>query len=284
VYEVMKLIATKERMSQSLWLLIGLALLSVIGILDYVTGTELSFAQFYVLPIALVTWFTSAGLGVALAIVSAGVWLTADILAGAVYSHRFIHLWNTVIRLGFFLLTVLALRLGKTLRRERVVARSDFVTGAVNARFFRALAQREIDRSARYLHPLTVAYIDIDNFKAINDVFGHMTGDKVLAVVAHIMQQQVRKTDVVSRVGGDEFAILLPEVGTDEAKAVISKIGCRLSEEMESKGWPVTFSIGVLTFIAVPPSAEDMLSMADRVMYTVKNSGKNSVRYDTHAG
>ena len=158
------------------------------------------------------------------------------------------------------------------------------MTGAVNARFFRALAQREIDRSARYLHPLTVAYIDIDNFKAINDVFGHMMGDKVLAVVAHIMQQQVRKTDVVSRVGGDEFAILLPEVGTDEAKSVISKIGCRLSEEMESKGWPVTFSIGVLTFIAVPPSAEDMLGMADRVMYTVKNSGKNSVRYDTHAG
>jgi diguanylate cyclase (GGDEF)-like protein len=280
----MNLIATTEKVSKPLWLLAGLVLLCGIGILDYETGNELSFALFYLLPIALVTWFTSTKLGVAVALASAGVWLVADILAGEVYSHGMIYYWNTAIRLGFFLLTVLSLRLGKTLERERAVARSDYVTGAVNARFFRALAQREIDRSARHQHPLTIAYIDIDNFKAINDVFGHMTGDKVLSAVAGSMQQQLRKTDVVARVGGDEFAILLPEVGTDVAKAVISKMRQRLSEEMQDKSWPVTFSIGVLTFTAVPPSAEEMLNMADKMMYTVKNSGKNSISYATHSG
>jgi diguanylate cyclase (GGDEF)-like protein len=201
-----------------------------------------------------------------------------------VYSHKVVYLWNTAIRLGFFLLTVLSLRLGKTLERERALARSDYVTGVVNARFFRDLAQREIDRSARYLHPFTIAYIDVDNFKAINDAFGHATGDKVLSAVADSMQQHLRKTDVVARVGGDEFVILLPEIGTEAAQAVISKMRQRLSEEMQDKSWPVTFSIGVLTFTAVPVSADEMLTMADKMMYTVKNSGKNNISYATHTG
>lgn len=280
----MNVIAITEKVSRSLWITTGLSLLCAVGLLDYLTGYELSFALFYLFPIALVTWFTNGKIGVVIAFVSAGIWLTADVLAGQVYSHKVIYLWNTAIRLGFFLLTVLSLRLGKTLERERALARSDYVTGAVNARFFRDLAQREIDRSARYLHPFTIAYIDVDNFKAINDAFGHATGDKVLSAVADSMQQHLRKTDVVARVGGDEFVILLPEVGTEVAQAVISKMRHRLSEEMQDKSWPVTFSIGVLTFTAVPVSADEMLSMADRMMYTVKNSGKNNISYATHAG
>ena len=280
----MNVIAITEKVSKSLWITIGLVLLCVVGLLDYLTGYELSFALFYLFPIALVTWFTNGKVGVITAFVSAGIWLTADILAGQVYSHKVVYLWNTAIRLGFFLLTVLSLRLGKTLERERALARSDYVTGVVNARFFRDLAQREIDRSARYLHPFTIAYIDVDNFKAINDAFGHATGDKVLSAVADSMQQHLRKTDVVARVGGDEFVILLPEVGTEAAQAVISKMRHRLSEEMQDKSWPVTFSIGVLTFTAVPVSADEMLTMADKMMYTVKNSGKNSISYATHAG
>ena len=280
----MNVIAFTEKVSKSLWITIGLVLLCVVGLLDYLTGYELSFALFYLFPIALVTWFTSGKFGVITAFVSAGIWLTADILAGQVYSHKVVYLWNTAIRLGFFLLTVLSLRLGKTLERERALARSDYVTGVVNARFFRDLAQREIDRSARYLHPFTIAYIDVDNFKAINDAFGHATGDKVLSAVADSMQQHLRKTDVVARVGGDEFVILLPEIGTEAAQAVISKMRQRLSEEMQDKSWPVTFSIGVLTFTAVPVSADEMLTMADKMMYTVKNSGKNNISYATHAG
>jgi diguanylate cyclase (GGDEF)-like protein len=280
----MNVIAITEKVSRSLWITIGLALLCTVGLLDYLTGYQLSFALFYLFPIALVTWFTNGNVGVLTAFVSAGIWLTADILAGQVYSHKVIYLWNTAIRLGFFLLTVLSLRLGKILERERALARSDFVTGAVNARFFRDLAQREIDRSARYLYPFTIAYVDVDNFKAINDAFGHATGDKVLSAVADSMQQHLRKTDVVARVGGDEFVILLPEVGTEVAQAVISKMRHRLSEEMQDNSWPVTFSIGVLTFTAVPVSADEMLSMADKMMYTVKNSGKNNISYATHAG
>ena len=88
--------------------MIGLALLCGVGLLDYPTGYELSFALFYLLPIALVTWFTSARLGVVTAFTSAGVWLMADILAGEEYTHKAIYFWNTAIRLGFFLLTVLS--------------------------------------------------------------------------------------------------------------------------------------------------------------------------------
>lgn len=272
-----------EKPNRLRWSLIGLWLLGVVGLLDYVTGHELAFSLFYMLPIALLAWFTNGVLGVVMALASAGVWLIADIFDGATYSSPFIYVWNTLIRLGFFLLAVLLLRLGKALEREKTLARTDYVTGTVNTRFFHALAQREIDRSARYGYPLTMAYIDVDNFKTINDTLGHLAGDKVLQTVAEGMQQHLRKTDVVARVGGDEFAILLPEVGPEAAQAVISKMRQNVLEDMQSNHWPVTFSIGVVTFTVPPHSAEEMLNKADQLMYAVKSSGKNNIRYLTQA-
>ncbi len=132
----MKTIAVMEKLSQPFWIIAGIAVLCGVGMLDYLTGYELSFSLFYLLPIALVTWFTNYKLGIAAAFVSAGAWLTADIFAGASYSRPVIYYWNSTIRLGFFLLTVFFLELGKTLEREKTFARTDFVTNAANGRFF----------------------------------------------------------------------------------------------------------------------------------------------------
>lgn len=140
----------------------------------------------------------------------------------------------------------------------------------------------EIDRSTRYQHPLTIVFLDVDDFKAINDNFGHSVGDKVLMTVARTMQQSLRKTDVVARVGGDEFAILLPEAGTDAARAAISKMQRELLDEMHANHWNVTFSIGVLTFNTPPSSVDESINMADKTMYLVKNRGKNNIRYAIH--
>src|SRR5262249_53085292 len=148
-----------------------------------------------------------------------------------------------------------------------------------NSRFFRLLAQREMDRAARSRRPFTTAYLDLDNFKMINDVFGHTRGDEVLRTVAATMHQNLRKTDLVARVGGDEFAMLLQEVGCDTAGRVISNLSQKLRSEMEKHGWATTFSIGVVTFSTVPRSVDEMLSVADEVMYRVKHGSKNSVRY-----
>jgi diguanylate cyclase (GGDEF)-like protein len=131
----------------------------------------------------------------------------------------------------------------------------------------------------RYKTPLTVAFVDVDNFKVINDRFGHVTGDKILGIIASTIQRHLRKTDIVARVGGDEFATLLPDVGEEAAKIVVPKMQRKLLDEMWLNNWPVTFSIGVVTCVTPPNSVDEILNMADKLMYSVKNSGKNDIQY-----
>jgi diguanylate cyclase (GGDEF)-like protein len=265
--------------------LIGFALTGLIGIADFSTGYEMSFSVFYVLPVAMVTWLTSSRLGLLTSLFGAVVWLVADLTSGHTYSHPLIPIWNTLIRLAFFvIITLLLSALKKATEREREFARVDNLTGAANPRFFYDLAQMEIDRFQRYRHPFTMAYLDLDNFKAVNDRFGHPTGDNVLRVVASSVRKHLRKTDVIARLGGDEFALLLPETNEGSARVALSKIHDGLLEEMRLENWPITFSIGVLTCNVAPPTTEELVRMADELMYSVKHEGKNSIRYATYAG
>ena len=133
-------------------------------------------------------------------------------------------------------------------------------------------------------HPFTLAYIDLDNFKTVNDQLGHATGDQVLRTVVSSVKKNIRRTDIVARLGGDEFALLLPETNQESARVVLSKIQDGLLEEMRKNNWPVTFSIGVLTCRVAPPSTDALVSMADELMYSVKHDGKNGVKYATYAG
>jgi len=278
----MEMLSALEKEPRSFWVIVGSALLCSIGIADFLTGIEISFSLFYLIPIALITWFTTARLGIMFAFAGAIVWLIADLAAGSLHAAPFVYIWNSAIRLGFFALTVGSLDLIKTLEREKNIARIDYVTGLLNTRYFHDLAQREINRSSRSRNPFTTAYIDLDNFKAVNDSLGHAAGDKVLCSVADCMQRHLRKTDIVARIGGDEFAIFLPEIGSTLAKPVISKMHNKLLEEMQKNNWPVTFSIGVLTFTETPSSVKEALHMVDQMMYSVKNKGKNNITFATH--
>jgi len=278
-----KAVRLLEERSNSFWILLGIVALGAVGIIDYSTGPEFSFSLFYLFPIALISWFTNYKFGIVTAVVSAGVWALVDILSGASYSLPIIYFWNTMIRLGFFLLTVFFLEVARTLNNEKALARTDFTTNAANGRFFHTMLEREIARSTRYHSPFTIAYVDIDDFKSINDTFGHTAGDGLLCKVVDCMGKNLRKTDLVARLGGDEFAILLPEVGEDAARTTILKIQSKLLAKMQENHWSVTFSIGVVTFIDPPQSIDEAISMADRAMYSVKNSGKNKASYITHA-
>ncbi|MCK7512332.1 MAG: GGDEF domain-containing protein [Desulfobacterales bacterium] len=181
-------------------------------------------------------------------LVSACAWIVADLLDGHPYSNILIPVWNTLIRFSFFVIITLLLSSFKiSMEREKELSRIDYLTGAVNTRLFYELAQAEIDRFHRYEHPFTLAYIDLDNFKSVNDQFGHSTGDQVLRTVVNSARKYLRKTDVLARLGGDEFALLLSETDQESARVAISNIQSKLSEEMRQNNWPVTFSIGVLT-------------------------------------
>jgi diguanylate cyclase (GGDEF)-like protein len=264
------------------WTVVGIGSIGLLGMIDTLTGNEITFSLFYLAPIVVVTWAVHQRAGLLMSALSALTLLGAEIAAGQIYSGPSVYVWNTLIRAVFYVIvTYLVAELHKARREEQLAARTDFVSGAANARYFHELLQMEINRIHRYPHPVTVVYIDIDNFKLVNDLFGHRIGDEVLRSIANELKTQLRRTDIVARVGGDEFALLLPSTHQPEAKVVISKVQTHLAEAMQQKNWPVTFSMGAVTCVSPPHSPEQLINMADELMYQVKNSTKNDVRFFT---
>lgn len=258
----------------------GLVLVIALGGLDYLTGPDFSFVVFYLFPVFLVSWFAGPGAGMTISLLSGIAWFTADILTMPPSAHPTVPYWNLLTKLGFFLIvntTVSSLR--TSLDRERDLARTDYVTAVANSRYFAEIASQEIRRAGRYQHPFTVAYLDIDDFKQVNDVWGHSMGDALLVTVAATMREHIRSTDTVARMGGDEFALLLPETGYDASDVVVRKVREGLLSTMQERGWPVTFSIGVVTFLTPPENVDAMIKTADGYMYEVKHGGKNSIMH-----
>jgi diguanylate cyclase (GGDEF)-like protein len=126
----------------------------------------------------------------------------------------------------------------------------------------------------------TLAYVDLDGFKGINDRMGHATGDKVLIAVARSMQRSIRDTDLVARIGGDEFALILPNTSKDAACKVLEKLIKTVTRSMRQSHWPITFSVGAVTFLKPPESVDQMIQRADAIMYSVKQSGKDRLRQE----
>lgn len=280
--QISKLFEALEKKRPFFWGVIGIILVALFGVLDYITGNEIVFTLFYFIPIVLVTLAVNQRFGLFLSFLSALTLLIAEIAAGQTYSNPIFYLLNTLIRTVFYsFVTYLVAALYKSQKEERLAARTDFVTGAVNARYFNELLQMEVERIRRYPHPITVVFIDIDNFKVVNDLFGHRMGDEVLRCIAIELKAQLRSTDCIARLGGDEFALLLPSARQSDAEVVISKVHNHLRAEMRRRNLPVTFSMGAVTCVIPPYSAEQIINLADELMYEVKNSTKDGVRFKT---
>jgi diguanylate cyclase (GGDEF)-like protein len=283
--ETVNLLTYLEKKSRPFKILLGFSLIAGVGILDFLSGFEFGFSVFYIIPIALITWLIGRAPGIIASFVSTLVWQGVDIISGQSYSHPLIPIWNALIRLSFFvIITLLLSELKKAMDNEKELARTDFLTGAINSRFFFELLQMEIDRSKRYKRPFSLAYIDLDNFKSINDRFGHQSGDRVLSVVVDYARNNLRKTDVVARLGGDEFVLLLPETNRESAPVTLSKLQKGLLEEMQRYRCEVTFSIGVLICSEVSASADELIKVVDSLMFQVKREGKNAIKYATFPG
>jgi diguanylate cyclase (GGDEF)-like protein len=270
-----------SKLPQSLLISVGSVMVISVGILNHIAGPQLSLTIFYMIPIALVTWFTRRSIGFIFSILGALTWLIADLTSGTTYFPPDIPYWNGVARLGsLFILTFILSALKNTLKQEKEFSRIDFLTGVRNRRYFIELVNMEINRARRYDHPFTVVCIDLDNFKTVNDCFGHSTGDILLRLVARTIQENIRATDTVARLGGDEFAILMPETGRDVAEVILQKVRKINLEIMRNHGWPVTLSIGVVTFTSPPSTVDETLRISDQLMYSAKNNGKNSIRHE----
>lgn len=158
------------------------------------------------------------------------------------------------------------------------LASRDALTGLLNRRAFDAIAEMEIAKQMRYGSIFSLAVIDLDNFKTLNDTKGHAAGDKALKLVSNVLQEHTRHVDSVSRLGGDEFAILIPETGERECNVICQHIATLIGEKMQDVGFPVTASIGHATFDHVPESLSSALQAADRAMYAAKKEKKHTLR------
>ena len=259
----------------------ALVLLIGLGLVDYYSGPDISVSLFYLFIVAFVAWTARhARIAVISSSICAAAWLAIESLTIGAPSVGIL-LWNGLTRFAILVtIALLIARLRAALDTEKALSRTDFLTGLLNARAFAELAAAEIARARRFDHPLAIAYLDLDDFKRVNDRFGHAQGDLLLRDVAHLLRAQLRETDGVARVGGDEFLLLLPETSRRDAEHVVQKLRNALEGAMRARDLEVTFSIGVATFSASRSDVELMIKTADALMYEAKAAGKNRVQFE----
>jgi diguanylate cyclase (GGDEF)-like protein len=207
------------------------------------------------------------------------VWTGINLLGGGADISASYVLSEGSIKLATGLLFVFLLsKLKQSLAREARLARHDFLTKLANRTAFYETVGTEMSRCRRSGRAISIAYIDLDNFKQLNDQRGHRAGDNALKAIAEIMRSTLRSTDVPARIGGDEFAVMLTEADADVAARTVGMLRSRLLERMERRGWPITFSIGLATFTTIPDSVDEMIKRADGLMYIVKKDGKGDIK------
>ena len=167
----------------------------------------------------------------------------------------------------------------------RVAARTDPLTGALNRRGFIEEFQIELDRSSRGDQPVSLMIGDLDGFKQVNDRLGHMGGDMALERASGLLARWKRSTDRLARIGGEEFAMILPEADGEQGIMVAERLRAKLEEGFEPLPVDLTISVGVAAFPEDGATLEELLHAADLAMYSAKRSGKNRcVLYDPKLG
>jgi diguanylate cyclase (GGDEF)-like protein len=263
-------------------LALGCASAILIGLLDFLAPSEVILALLYLVPIVGVSWFVDETTGLIISLFCA-VFIAYDseFRTGYLFTEPIAAGLSLVTRSFFFLLTaILVGRLHATLRRSEQLAMTDDLTQVFNGRAFFEFLHKELLRSQRYRRALTVVYLDLDNFKSVNDSLGHQAGNRVLQEVVAVLKRSVRLADTVARIGGDEFAVLLPETDENAVRVMLPRLHDNLLQAMQTSGWPVTFSIGVLTCHQPECDSDEIFRRADGLMYAVKHGGKNGIRYD----
>lgn len=269
-----------ERLTRTQTLGLSIFGVAVIGVLDEVTGYELSLSLLYLLPVALAAWHVGRGAGVVVAAWAGLVWFAASWSSGRRFSTSELAAWNTFVRFGFFVITSLLLSALRASQDElRRLARTDSLTGLWSRQGFEDRLAHDLALSLRHSTPLTLVYIDVDDFKSINDEFGHAAGDGVLRRIAQVLRASIRQADSAARLGGDEFALILPETNADGARQLIGKLADQLKAAMAGGAQGTSCSIGVVTLRQPGTSTLAVVAAADAVMYRVKRSGKARVAF-----
>ena len=258
---------------------VAVVLVGLLAAADRWLGKAISLSVFFLAPVGLATWYGNLRAGLALSILSGMTMVVLDMPLDAGLNARLGVLWNGAAHLGFFSIVSYLLHIHKRhFEAEKTFGRTDPLTGILNRRAFMEQSAYLFNLASYHGTPISVAYIDIDNLKQMNDCHGHVAGDALIKSVAEAMQQCCRRSDIIARLGGDEFAIVLADTNQDAARTIVAKFQRAIQGALHSPS-AVTCSVGVVTFVQFPSSIEQAVGIADALMYSVKAAGKNAVAF-----
>ena len=257
----------------------SLIILPAILYLEYWSGFKYEFTLLYIVAITALTWFGGRTAGIILAFLTSGLWYYVNFIYFSVEKMTGIVLWKTITLLMLALLTIyIILRLKESLENEKRLSRSDPLTGLPNRRHFEDIASVQYNWCKRKMASVSLAFIDIDNFKEVNDSMGHDEGDRLLVDISNSIKESVREVDLVARMGGDEFILFLPETDEFEAKRLLTRIQGEAKIIADANKWPISFSIGVVTDHLSHKNIESLIKKADSLMSEIKRSGKDGIK------
>jgi len=280
----------KPGLLRTAFAVLAVAAIALVGLLDYVTGPWMSFALFYVIPVLGAAWWLGRGPALLASLTAGVVWFEAEAWGHRGESTRTL-MWNSMSRL-LMLVAMAAMvvriredrrrlkemnaRLAELLQGAEKLARTDPLTNLPNRRAFIERLSAELAHAKRTGAPVCIAYIDVDNFKRLNDKKGHVEGDQFLRKIAHAIRETIRASDVAARLGGDEFAVLF----TEAKRAAVEPLAHRLLVRTRALGdrYPgldLGASVGMAWFESAPDAPEQLLDRADAAMYEAKSSGKH---------
>ena len=268
----------------------------LIGIADYLTGPDVGFSLFYLVPIVWSAWHVDRATSLALVVLASGLWLGAEVAWRGV---NVISLWNGFTRLGIYLamawltdrlraeqrqLREINVKLQAMLDDEQLLARTDALTTLPNRRLFIDELKRATARSHRMNTPIAVAYVDLDSFNVFNNRHGRLAGDGVLRAIADVLMTYTAENSIAARLGGDEFGLLLEQCTEPAADGVARRLFQDLTVIVGNLTTnTVGINIGVACFERPPLSPDAVIDHADAAMFCAKAQGHNGI-YVTHIG
>jgi len=275
---IQKLMNFLEQQSQRTLVAFAVLITVLLGVFDLQTGVEIHFLLLYLVPIFVTSWFVSREVGVYLALLATLIWFAADSLGGRSYSSAWIAYWNLLMRTAVFVLfAITQAQLRARLVELSHLASRDFLTGLPNGHAFYQLAAKEMDK-AFGLEPMTLVCIDVTGFRWVNHRFGYPTGDQMLCTIAHAIRQHVPRPDLVGRLGGTSFAVLLPNMASDTAHLILQRVQNVLHEERRKYAHPLTFFISAIACTKAPRTVAELMHEAESQMTRIKGGIKDSLQ------
>lgn len=268
------------QLSKGTIVFLSLAWVVGVAVVDEFVPNTIPIMVFYLPPVAVICWVINLRSAITLSLICSVLWILDEAFAPTSADEEVMY-WVSGVHFAFFVVVTTVLsRLRRAHDQAQHDAYTDRLTDLPNGRAFTEACQREIANSQRSNCPLTVALIDCDSFKQVNDTLGHIEGDRLLGTLAQAMREGLRSGDMLARLGGDEFGLLLPMTTQAEAEIVVRRLQDMADRAMAENSWPVSLSIGVVSYDVPPETVTTVICRADQRMYATKRAGKNAIQFE----